>query len=131
VTAAIEVTFETMRCRKCGMTWKLPLSRAEVDQIIQDHKRHCDGEPEEKHPMGKPTQIRSKCINCGEMRACIKIEARAPLAHGPVLVWSDATKTHERVDYETHGPMVEICRGCLRDNPVAGSTLAKFLLEGL
>jgi hypothetical protein len=76
----------------------------------------------------KPARIRSKCIGCGQLRSCIKIEARAPLAHGPVLAWDEETESHVRIDYETHGPMVEICRGCLRDDM---GTLAKFLLEGL
>jgi hypothetical protein len=40
--------FETMRCRKCGAAWKLPLTRAEVDQIIEVHSRRCDGAPEER-----------------------------------------------------------------------------------
>lgn len=72
--------------------------------------------------------IRSKCIDCGKSRSCIKIEARAPLAHGPVLVWNDKLAAHDRVDYESHGPMVEICHACLR-NPIC--PLAVFLLEQL
>ena len=76
----------------------------------------------------KLTPVRSKCIACGARRSCIKIEARAPLSHGPVLVWDDKLAAHTRVDYETHGPMVEICRTCLRD-PLC--PLATYLVEQL
>jgi hypothetical protein len=72
--------------------------------------------------------VHSKCINCGKQRSCIKIEARMPLAHGPVLVWNSVALVHEQVDYETHGPMIEICRKCLSEDH---GCLAKFLLEGL
>ena len=37
--------FEMIRCQKCGAAWKLPLTRAEVDQIVLDHGSRCDGEP--------------------------------------------------------------------------------------
>jgi len=73
------------------------------------------------------TAVRSKCINCGERRACLKIEARAPLSV-PALVYNADRNVHERVDYETDGPMVEICRTCLRSDI---GTLARFLLEEL
>ena len=73
------------------------------------------------------SRVRSKCINCGEVRACIKIEARAPLSH-TTLVWNAALGAHDAVDYETHGPMVEICRACLAGDI---GTLAKYMLEAL
>ncbi len=41
-----------MDCLSCGRSWKLPLTRAEVDQIIVRHKAVCEGAPKEKHPMG-------------------------------------------------------------------------------
>jgi phage FluMu protein Com len=44
----VKVVFKTMRCKKCGAAWKLPLSRAEVDAIIEAHKQRCDGAPEER-----------------------------------------------------------------------------------
>lgn len=72
--------------------------------------------------------VASKCINCGQRRSCIKIEARAPLAHGPVLTWSARAQTHERLDYETSVPMIEICRECLREDR---GTVASYLLESL
>ncbi len=72
--------------------------------------------------------VRSKCINCNQQRACIKVEARAPLPHGPVLVWDDRLNCHQQVDYEEHGPMVEICRSCMEGD---FGTLARYLLESL
>jgi hypothetical protein len=82
-------------------------------------------------------RIRSKCINCGERRSCIKIQARAPLKHGPKFVvtcespYRPAITIKERIDYEADGPMVEICRGCLKTDPLVGSTLVRHLLEDL
>lgn len=73
------------------------------------------------------SRVRSKCINCGEVRACIKIEARAPLAH-TTLVYDPKRNVHDPVDYESCGPMVEICRECLKTDI---GTLARFLLESL
>lgn len=72
--------------------------------------------------------IRSKCINCRKQRSCIKIEARQPLKHGPVLVWNNARATHEKVEYEIGGPMVEICRKCLQSDI---GTLAHYLVGQL
>ena len=66
-------------------------------------------------------KVRSSCINCRQKRACIKIEARAPLPP------SRATVDNQ---YEVDGPMVEICRGCVREL-IVGGTLGRFLLEGL
>jgi hypothetical protein len=74
------------------------------------------------------SRIRSRCLNCGELRSCIKIEARAPLPHGPVLVFNDKFGVHEQVDYEVDGPMVELCRACLKGDI---GTLARHLLESL
>ena len=71
------------------------------------------------------TAALTKCINCGERRACLKIEARAPLST-PALVYNAERNVHERVDYEADGPMVEICRACLREDI---GTLARYLLE--
>lgn len=72
--------------------------------------------------------IRSRCINCHQQRSCIKVQARAPLPHGPVLVWNERFNMHEPVEYEADGPMVEICRSCLKEQ---GGVLGKFLAEGL
>jgi ribosomal protein S14 len=69
-----------------------------------------------------PKRIRSKCINCGEHRSCIKIEARAPIKG------RTETELLEQTDYELSGPMVEICRNCLR---MDFGTLAHYLLEAL
>ena len=74
--------------------------------------------------------VRSKCINCGKQRACLKVEARAPLRE-PVLVPTYNPRTdeagHRLVEYEEHGTMVEICRKCMREDH---GVLARFLLEG-
>jgi hypothetical protein len=80
-------------------------------------------------PRLKPT--RSKCIGCGKQRSCIKIEARAPLAHGPVYVWNEKLAAHDRVDYEAHGPMIEICKACLREPlcPLATYLAAELELQ--
>lgn len=66
--------------------------------------------------------VRSKCIDCGQRRACIKVEARAPLAH-PVVI---DTIGPDGIT-ESYGPMVEICRKCLRDQGVLGKYLASEL----
>lgn len=74
--------------------------------------------------------VRSKCIDCGQRRACIKVEARAPLAHPVVIdtIGPDGiTECQDESEYESYGPMVEICRKCLRDQGVLGKYLASEL----
>lgn len=72
-------------------------------------------------------RVQSRCISCGKLRPCVKVEARAPLDE-PVLAWDEETESHYKVEYELYGPMVELCRDCLEAH---GGTLGAMLLEDL
>lgn len=72
--------------------------------------------------------VRTKCINCGRRRACLKIEAHVPLRRPRRVLHRQTVDAVPicRVEIEEYepGPMVEICRACLRTDI---GTLARHL----
>lgn len=67
---------------------------------------------------------KTDCINCGQKRKCLQIEAHVPLPE-VVLQWNNEFHCHEEIHYE-RGAAVNICRECLKNDFGA---LAKYLLK--